>query len=165
MHTNSNPGLITTPGGAQTPWQRDHTRTINFTRAPKILPHFPPLHPAHFVPKKAPIFSTYITDFRTSLFSSLLELSIFCHMTLIAFAVPLFRALSLSGSDDLQLHVSPTVCVRVCVCCKSNKTKKYSPENMKRNVRRDSPFSGKRRARAPTLNLTSHQPESEHDCV
>lgn len=131
-----------------------HTRTHHKFPEPRksYSPGFPGTgSPPHFhlascfshaklIPKKAPIFSTYITDFRTRSFSSLLELSIFCHMTLIAFAVPL--SLSLSCSCSLfrtplpQLHaVSPTTlcisrirCLCAYECCESNKTKKYSAE-------------------------------------
>lgn len=152
MHTNSNPGLITLRWGCSNSLatdQRPHTHHKFYPSPENLTPLFHPLHPQHFIPKKAPIFSTYITDFRTSLFSSLLELSIFCHMTLIAFAVPLFRALSLFLILTTSNSTSrpPSTYESVCVRCKSNKTKKYSPENMKRNTRRFALFGKKTCAR------------------
>lgn len=94
----------------------------------------PPLFKLH--PEKGSNFLDIHNRFQNALFSSLLELSIFCHMTLIAFAVllsfvPLFP-IQLHSVSPTSIGCIPNTRVRVCLCarscCESNKTKKYSPE-------------------------------------
>lgn len=155
MHTNSNP--------ASRPHHHHPLKLLGNGRPhthhkfqPEPRKSYPPSPTSTILPKKAPIFLDIHNRFQNIALLVSSRIIDFLSYDFNSIRYPSRSLLpSLSLSDDLQLHVpsGPSFARARVFVCESNKTKKYSPENMKRNEIR--PFAGKRRARAPTLNLTS----------
>lgn len=133
MHTNSNPGSrphhhhpLKLLGNG-----RPHT---HHKFQPEPRKSYPPSPTSTILPKKAPIFLDIHNRFQNIALLVSSRIIDFLSYDFNSIRCPsLSRSLSLS--DDLQLHVpsGPSLSRARVFVCKSNKTKKYSPENMKRN--------------------------------